>query len=115
MFGQEEDDDVSSNASETLLKDLEEDVENVENVPPNFVPETPQTAKPTPASRGKPSLADQSFLPESQSSPLPSSISAKLKPSLFQVPESPSSDLNDSSFIIVSSQQASSGRERLTY
>ena len=102
---QEEDDDVSSNASETLLKDLEEDGENV---PPNFVPETPQAVKPTQPLRRKPSVPDQSFLPESQSSPLPGSISAIRKPSVFQVPESPSSDLNDSSFI-VSSQQPSSG------
>ena len=58
-----------------------------------------------------PSLPDQSFLPESQSSPLPSSISAILQPSLFQVPESPSSDLNDSSFI-GSSQQTSSAMRR---
>ena len=108
---EEEEDDVSSNASETLLKDLDEDVENV---PPNFVPETPQTVKPTPTSRGKPSLPDISFLPESQSSPLPSSVSAFLKPSPFQVPESPSSDLNDSSFIILSSQQPSSGKQRQT-
>ena len=102
---QDEDDDVSSNASETLLKDLEEDGENV---PPNFVPETPQAVKPTQPLRRKPSVPDQSFLPESQSSPLPGSISAIRKPSVFQVPESPSSDLNDSSFI-VSSQQPSSG------
>ena len=107
---EEDDDDVSSDASETLLKDLEDDVENV---PPNFVPETPQTTKPTATIRGKPSLPDQSFLPESQSSPLPSSVSAFLKPSVFQVPESPSSDLNDSSFI-VSSQQTSSGKHRTT-
>lgn len=106
---QEEDDDVSSTASETLLKDLEDDAENV---PPNFVPETPQTVKPTPFIRGKPALPDQSFLPESQSSPLPSSLSAILKPSVFQIPESPSSDLNDSSFIV--SSQQSTGRLQTT-
>ena len=113
VLGQEDqdgEDDVSSNASETLLKDLEDDAENV---PPNFVPETPQTVKSSNPLRGKPSLPDQSFLPESQSSPLPGSISAILKPSLFQVPESPSSDLNDSSFI-VSSQQTSTGRQQIT-
>ena len=105
---EEEEDDASSNCSDNLMKDLEEDAENV---PPNFVPETPQTVKPT--LKGKPSLPDQSFLPESQSSPLPSSISAFLKPSLFQVPESPSSDLNDSSFI-VSSQQCTGRPQTVT-
>ena len=77
----------------------------------NAVPETP--VKATPSIRVKPSLQDQSFLPESSSSPLPSSVSAALKPSVFQVPESPSSDLNDSSFIIVSSQQVSSGKSSI--
>ena len=114
VLGQEdqaEEDDLSSNASETLLRDLDDLEDDAENVPPNFVPETPQTVKPTNPLRGKPSLPDQSFLPESQSSPLPSSISAILQPSLFQVPESPSSDLNDSSFI-GSSQQTSSAMRR---
>ena len=99
------DDDASSNASETLLDDHEEDAENV---PPNFVPETPQVVK-KPRMRENPSLPDLTFQPESQSSPLPTSATAILKTSQFQVPESPSSDFNDSSYI-AASQQTNPGK-----
>ena len=89
--------DVESNASDTLLDDFDG-----ENVPPNFVPETPVLTKP-PISKGRPSLGDLSFIPETQSSPLPTSSVAN-RMHLFKVPESPCSDLNDSSFIAASQQ-----------
>ena len=100
-------DDTSSNGSETLLGDVEEDAENV---PPNFVPETPVVVKNT-RKEGRPTLPPEtSFQPESQSSPLPSSAIAKL-----QVPESPPLDLNDSSFIAASQPQTISGNKLLMF
>ena len=92
------DNDVESNASDTLLDDDFDE----ENVPPNFVPETPVLSKPL-INKGRPSLSDLSFIPESQSSPLPTSSMANLK-NQFKVPESPMSDLNESSFIAASQQ-----------
>ena len=90
--------DVESNASGTLLEDDFDD----ENIPPNFVPETPVLSKPQ-IIKGRPSLSDLSFIPESQSSPLPTSSMANLK-NQFKVPDSPMSDLNESSFIAASQQ-----------
>ena len=90
--------DVESNASDTLLDDDFDD----ENIPPNFVPETPVPSKPQ-TTKIRPSLSDLSFIPESQSSPLPTSSMANLK-NQFKVPESPMSDLNESSFIAASQQ-----------
>ena len=107
LLNDKEEDEKSSNASETLLGDFEDDAD-AENVPPNFVPDTPIVVKPT--WREKHHLPETSFQPESQSSPLPSSTIAILKTGHFQVPESPSSDPNDSSFI-AASQQTSSGRQ----
>merc|ERR1719312_1436143 len=99
-----DDSDVESNASDTLLEDDFDD----ENIPPNFVPETPVLSKPQ-ITKGRPSLSDLSFIPESQSSPLPTSSMANLK-NQFKVPESPMSDLNESSFIAASQQPAVPGR-----
>ena len=95
-----EESDVESNASDTLLDDDFDD----ENIPPNFVPETPVQSKPQ-IPKVRPSLSDLSFIPESQSSPLPTSSMANLK-NQFKVPESPMSDLNESSFIAASQQPA---------
>ena len=102
----EKESDVDSNASETLLDDFDD-----ENVPPNFVPETPVVGKQF-AIKGRPSLSDLSFVPDSQSSPLPTSAVAIMKnQSLFKIPDSPCSDLNESSFIAASQQPVSSCRE----
>ena len=89
--------DVESNASDTLLEDFDD-----ENIPPNFVPETPVPSKQL-IPKSRPSLSDLSFIPESQSSPLPTSSVANLK-NHFKVPGSPMSDLNESSFIAASQQ-----------
>ena len=94
----------SDNESDSLLDD-----EN-ENVPPNpnFVPDTPVVNKAVKSS-SRPSLSDLSFVPESQSSPLPSSVGLIKKNSFnFKVPDSPLSDLNDSSFIASSQQPTTS-------
>ena len=59
-------------------------------------------------------LSDLSFVPDSQSSPLPTSAVAIMKnQSQFKIPDSPCSDLNESSFIAASQQPVSSGRENL--
>ena len=81
---------MDSNASETLLDDFDD-----ENVPPNFVPETPVVGKQF-VIKGRPSLSDLSFVPDSQSSPLPTSAVAIMKnQSQFKIPDSPCSDLNE--------------------
>ena len=87
-----------SNNSDSLLDD-----EN-ENVPPNFVPETPAAVTRVAVVKGRPSLSDLSFVPESQSSPLPTSANIVKNNFPFKIPESPMSDLNESSFIGASQQ-----------
>ena len=87
-----------SNNSDSLLDD-----EN-ENVPPNFVPETPAAVTRVAMAKGRPSLSDMSFVPESQSSPLPTSANIVKNNFPFKIPESPMSDLNESSFIGASQQ-----------
>ena len=99
-----EEEDAESTGSGTLLDDFDD-----ENIPPNFVPDTPVAAHNNhPVSKGRPSLTDLSFIPESQSSPLPTSVAALKNP--FKIPDSPSSDLNDSSFIASSQQPVQNSR-----
>merc|ERR1719264_1451136 len=81
--------------SDNLLEDEEE------NRPPNFIPETPVVARTVaPKAKSYPAT-DLSFVPESQSSPLPGSVLRHLD---NRVAESPASGLDDSSFLAPSQQ-----------
>lgn len=92
---------MDSNVSDSLL-DLEQSLDVDENQPPNFVPDTPVASQMPTKSTARASLGELSFVPESQSSPLPTSI-IKQK-TMFKIPDSPATDLDDSSFLAPSQQ-----------
>jgi len=99
------------NLSDNLLDEKEEE----ENRPPTFIPETPVVGRAMPATekiKARPATSangaisatcatDLSFVPESQSSPLPGSVLRHLE---NRVAESPASGLDDSSFLAPSHQ-----------
>ena len=104
--------DTDSNVSDSLFeKEDNIDSDNEENKPPNFVPDTPVAMKAPLKPLTRPSLGDMSFVPESQSSPLPTSV-LKLQ-GAFKIPDSPVTDLDDSSFLLPS-QQPVQVRERVS-
>jgi hypothetical protein len=94
-----EDEDSLSNCSD-LSESLFDGAEDGENRPPNFVPETPAGAAAEARVKRLAGIekSDLTFLPESQSSPLPGSSIRSVCGS-FKVPDSPSSGLDTSSFL----------------